>query len=267
MKKLILLKLGGSLITDKTKPYTAKQDIIANLASQVREVFDRDRDLQLIIGNGGGSFPHYPAVTYHMKDGIHDEKQKMGFCMVQDAAARLNRIVVAELLAHDIRACTVSPSSISTSENGEIKTLSLESILGFLRLGITPVIYGDIVADSVVGSKIFSTEQLLSELAKRFSSHNIKVAKIIHNGVTKGVLDENGRVIPLITKNNFGRLRHMFYSTEGYDVTGGMIHKVEESLELTDLGIETLIINGSHQKTILRDALLGKKIEGTVIKA
>ena len=72
-KKLIIVKLGGSLITDKTKPFTARMEIIADLAQQIKEALDEDKNLSLIIGNGGGSFPHYPAVKYQMNDGIKNE--------------------------------------------------------------------------------------------------------------------------------------------------------------------------------------------------
>src|SRR3989344_5130080 len=77
MKKIILLKLGGSLITDKTKPYTARMKIVRNLAVQIKAALRKDSKLQFIIGNGSGSFAHYPAVKYKIRDGIIKEDQKI----------------------------------------------------------------------------------------------------------------------------------------------------------------------------------------------
>ncbi|MFN8459248.1 MAG: hypothetical protein U0401_32125 [Anaerolineae bacterium] len=57
MTELVLLKLGGSVITDKTKPFTARMDVIERLAQEINHALtDRGGDLQLIIGHGAGSF-------------------------------------------------------------------------------------------------------------------------------------------------------------------------------------------------------------------
>lgn len=264
MKRLILIKLGGSLITDKEKPFTPKTEVIDNLSKQIKEVLKQDKNLSLIIGNGGGSFPHYPAVKYKMNEGIKDDQQRYGFCLVQDAAARLNRIIVASLLKNRVNACSVSPSSMILSEGGKIKNFFIQPVVKMLDLNIIPVIYGDIVVDTVMGAKIFSTEHLLNQIVIRLKN-SFKIIKVIHNGLTKGVLDSNGGLIKRINSNNFNRIKKIFYQTKGFDVTGGMAHKVKECIDLAKYGIPSLIINGSLSKDILKKAILGEKIEGTLI--
>ncbi len=265
MNKVILVKLGGSLITDKEKPFTAKMRVIKNLAQQIKAALQNDPKIKLVIGNGGGSFPHCPAVKYQMKEGIKNEEQKMGFCLVQDAAARLNRIIVNELLKIGVKAVSVHPSSMIIASNGKIIKFFTEPIINLMKLGITPVIYGDIVYDQVLGSKIFSTEQLLSELAMVLKKNNIPVDRVIHNGLTKGVLDIDGKLIPLISEKSIQDIKKIFTGTKGFDVTGGMLHKVGESMELAKYGITTLIVNGNAKKNLLKNAILGMKVEGTVI--
>lgn len=265
MKNIILLKLGGSLITDKTKPFSVNLHVIKDLSRQIREALDQKPDLKLIIGNGAGSFAHVPAVEYGMKEKIITEKQKTGFAVVQDAAAQLNRIIVSELLEVGVRAISLNPSSMIISNNGKVKKFFTEPVIGLLNLGLTPVLYGDIVYDETLGAKIYSTEMLLEELAYRLDKQNHIISKIIHNGITKGVLNKKGDLIKLITRGNFGQLKQVFTTTKGYDVTGGMLHKVEESLKLADKGFKSLIINGYSKNNMLRDALLGKKVEGTII--
>lgn len=264
-KKLILIKLGGSLITDKLKPFTIREDIIRNLAKQVKEVMDERKDLLLIVGNGGGSFPHFPAVRYQMEEGIKNEKQKYGFCLVQDAAAQLNRIIVGAFLREKIKAISFNPSSSLICQNGKIKTFYLDSMLGYLNLGLIPVIYGDIVFDKKKGSKILSTEVLINFLALKLKKYGFFVEKIIHNGITKGVLDEQGNVIKKISKRNFYRIEKVLKKTAGFDVTGGMRHKINEALEIAKKGIKTFIINGGEGK-ILKKAILGESVEGTIIE-
>lgn len=265
MKKIVFVKLGGSLITDKERPFTAKIDVIKNLAKQIKEALREDSKLRLVIGNGGGSYPHYPAVKYKMSEGLKNERQKIGFCEVQDAAAQLNRLIVRELLNVKVKAVSVNPSSMIIASGGEIKTFFIEPIIEFLKLGLTPVLYGDIVYDEVFGAKIFSTEQLLTELSLQFKQRGLLVEKIIHNGITLGVLDRQGNLIPLITKKNIKKIQSIFTKTKGFDVTGGMLHKVNEALRLTHFGIKTLIINGNAKKNLLKEAILGLKVKGTLI--
>ncbi len=266
MRNITLLKLGGSLITDKSKPFTAKLAIIDDLARQIKEALEEDTQLKLIIGNGSGSFAHYPAVQYKMSDGIGNEKQKMGFCLVQDAASKLNRIVVAAFLKVGVRAISLNPSSMIVSSHGVIRNFFIDPLIGLLPLGIVPVLYGDIVIDEIDGSHIYSTEELLGEVGRKLLKRGDSIERIIHNGVTPGVLDIKGELITSIKKEEFATLKQIFYKTDGYDVTGGMLHKVEEAIKLADRGIHTLIINGTAQKDLLKKALLGMKVKGTLIR-
>lgn len=262
-----LLKLGGSLITDKSKPYTERAEIIKVLVRQIREALEENNRLRLIIGNGAGSYAHYPAKLYEVSNGITRESQKMGFCMVQDGAARLNRIIVSALLREGVRAISISPSSLCITRNGRIKKFFIEPIIGLLSLNMVPVIYGDIVFDETRGCAIVSTEVLLSHIALLFINQKRKIKEIIHNGVTKGVLDLSGEVIPVITQKNIAKLQKVFTSVTGYDVTGGMIHKVRESLKLTKYGITSRIINGISEENLLKRALKGSATSGTKIEA
>lgn len=263
--KIILIKLGGSLITDKEKPYTARYEIINNLSRQIKDALEENKNLSLIIGNGGGSFPHYPAVKYQMKEGIKNENQKIGFCEVQDAASRLNRIIVRSLLDLKIKAVSINPSSAIITQKKKIKFFFIEPIVKAINLGIIPVIYGDIVFDEFFGSTILSTETLLNVLCQKLIKKGFFVDKIIHNGITPGVLDREGKLIEKISKNNWNRIKTHFTSAKGFDVTGGMFHKVKEALLITKQGVETLIINGCQEKDILKKAILGKKVRGTII--
>src|SRR5215207_11554757 len=70
MKELIFLKLGGSLITDRTQPYTPRLDIIEDVALQISAALQDYPDLRLVIGHGSGSFGHVAASEYHTRDGL-----------------------------------------------------------------------------------------------------------------------------------------------------------------------------------------------------
>jgi len=264
-KRIILIKLGGSLITDKNKPFTPKISVIDDLSRQIKEALDEDKNLQLIVGNGGGSFPHYPALKYNMNEGIKKEEQKFGFCLVQDAASSLNRIVVNSLLKQKLNAVSLNPSSMIVTKKGKIKKFFSYPLFLMINLGLIPVTYGDIVLDEEKGSFIISTEMVLNFIALFLKKKGFHIDKIIHNGLTSGVLNEKGDTIEEINFKNFSQVKKNFYQTLGFDVTGGMLHKVKESLYLSKYGIKSFIINGTVEKNLLKNALLGKKVKGTLI--
>ena len=83
LSELILLKLGGSVITDKTQPFTARLDVIERLAAEIKAALDeRGDDLQLIVGHGAGSFGHEVAAKYQTHKGAVSADSWLGFAEV-----------------------------------------------------------------------------------------------------------------------------------------------------------------------------------------
>ena len=99
MRAPVYLKLGGSLITDKTRPETSRHDVIARLADEVRQALDTRPDLSLVLGHGSGSFGHWVGSQYGTRDGVSGRDAWIGYARVAASAARLNRIVTDKLLA------------------------------------------------------------------------------------------------------------------------------------------------------------------------
>lgn len=262
MKHLILIKLGGSLITDKSKPFTEDLVIIRQLAGEIHRAKRLSGKL-LIVGHGGGSYPHVPAAKYKIAEGVVSKESYKGIAVVQDAAARLNRIVTKELIDAGENAVSLSPSSFMIAEKGEIKKAFLEPLLKLLEFKMLPVVYGDVVLDLRKGCYILSTEKILNYLAQKLTK-SYKIEKVVHCGKTDGVYDEKGKVIRLINKNGFNKLKKEIGESGGIDVTGGMFHKVEEALKLARKRVSSEIINGS-KPGVLKKAILGKKILGTKI--
>ena len=94
---LLFLKLGGSLITDKTRARAARLDTIARLADELRLVRSQLGDLRLVLGHGSGSFGHIPAKKYGTRQGIVSPDGWRGFVEVWHEAVTLNRIVMDAL--------------------------------------------------------------------------------------------------------------------------------------------------------------------------
>jgi isopentenyl phosphate kinase len=264
MEKLILIKLGGSLITDKAKPFSAKLNVINRLAKEIHSVRKNTESI-FIIGHGGGSYPHTPARKYKTHLGIINKGSYRGIAEVQDAAARLNRIVVSELIKAGENAMSLSPSSFMVGKSQRIEKAFMEPILYLLRDKILPVVYGDVLLDSEKGCMIASTEMILNYLAINLKKY-FTIEKIVYLGNTNGVYDSSGNTIPKINGKNFEKFRKDISGSAGIDVTGGMLHKVEESLELAiKHKIITFIINGQKER-LMENFLGGKKVEFTRIE-
>ena len=144
------------------------------------------------------------------------------------------------------------------------KAIFIEPIVGALRLGILPLVFGDVIIDEVRGCCIFSGETTLDNLSFSLYERGFKIEKVIQAGITDGVYDLKGKIISKITPKNFGEIKKALRGAEGIDVTGGMIHKVEESLKMARRGIKTWIINGLKRDNLYK-AIVAKPTWGTLI--
>lgn len=265
MKKLIFIKLGGGLITDKNKPRTVKIKTIQKFAKEFKKIIQKNKDIYFILGNGAGSFGHYEAVKYKLPSAINSAKKRYGFAVVQESVKTLNKIVVDELLKQKIPAISLHQSSMLVAKGGALKNIFIESIEGFLSLGVVPVIYGDIVYDSNKGSHIFSTEDAFSFLVNKLHGKKYKVEKVIYLTTVDGVLDSKKNVLVKITSKTADAFKKNLFKTEGFDVTGGMKHKVEQALSSAKQEIKTYITNGA-KKSALFSAVFDTNFRGTIIE-
>jgi len=94
---LLFLKLGGSLITDKTRPRRPRLDLMARLASEIVRAKFESADFRLVLGHGSGSFGHVPAREYGTRQGVDTPDDWRGFAKVWYEAAALNRILMDAL--------------------------------------------------------------------------------------------------------------------------------------------------------------------------
>ena len=93
MKKLILLKIGGGVITDKTVQYGLREEVLIRLAHEIGDAWQKRGETRLIIGNGAGSFAHYSAHKYRTMEGFVNEESRIGMGWVRHDAVKLNQIV------------------------------------------------------------------------------------------------------------------------------------------------------------------------------
>ena len=265
MKPLLLVKLGGSVITDKSKPFTPRMDVIERLAREIHEA-RQERDFNLIVGHGGGSFPHTSAKKYQVHKGYLNEESYKGIAVVQNDAAKLNRIIVDAFLRAGENAISVQPSASALALDGRIKFWNLHIFKEMLDRNLLPVTYGDVGLDLNKMCCILSTEEIL-----HYISDNMMPEKVIMAGSVDGVMsadptkDPNAKLFKEITQENFEEVKKCLSGSYGIDVTGGMVQKVQKALEMAKRGFVIEIIN-VLKEGYLKRALLGEEGLGTVIR-
>ncbi|MCK4779600.1 MAG: acetylglutamate kinase, partial [Candidatus Lokiarchaeota archaeon] len=84
---IILLKLGGSLLTDKDEPFSIREDVVKNVVKQII-----DANEKLILIHGGGSFGHPLAREYSISKGINSSipNQILGLTKTHQSMIKFN---------------------------------------------------------------------------------------------------------------------------------------------------------------------------------
>src|SRR3989344_5723934 len=114
MKNVILVKFGGSIITDKNIPYKARPDAIRSLAKELKRV----KNVSIVLAHGQGSFAHTSAKEFGGKKGY---KSKWGIAKVARDAMEINRIVMDILIEEGVPAVSLRPMSMIQTSAGKIK--------------------------------------------------------------------------------------------------------------------------------------------------
>jgi len=262
---LQFLKLGGSLITDKTSPHTPNLDVLRRLAGEVAKARQRFNSLKLLIGHGSGSFGHVPARRFNTRQGVHTPAEWGGFVEVWREAAALDRLVLDAFSAADLPVIAFPPSAGLVARDGQVEAWDVSPIEMALQAGIIPMVFGDVVFDGKRGGTIFSTEDLFDHLARR-----LRPARILLAGLEAGVWADYPTCTELVDEinpKNLAQIAPALGGSAATDVTGGMLSKVAQSLALAQSipGLEVRIFSGVIPGMVER-ALAGEPV-GTLIHA
>jgi isopentenyl phosphate kinase len=250
MPERVIVKLGGSVITDKSGTCSVDGRRLAEIAEMIAGHPGRE----LLVVHGAGSCGHPEAHRYRIRDGV-DRTNREGVHVTHASVRSLNDAVVAALRARGVEATGIHPLDACLAENGRIVSFAdgpLETMLG---LGIVPVLHGDVAMDRARGACIVSGDQLVRYLAVALGMKRIGLATDVP-GVLAG-----GGVVPELSRATAASIE--IGTSSHTDVTGGMSGKIQELLELADAGIESEIFHVSR----LGDFLDGKPHGGTRVRS
>jgi len=238
---IILIKLGGSIVTHKDQPLTVNQAALDKLVQEIVEFSQANPDTKLIIGHGSGSFGHHVAHSLGFREKTNDPEV---FQQIREAANSLHQIVIGAF-QEKLR--------VQSILNEDIKRIDFQQLL---EQNITPLVYGNIVEVEEGEYRIRNTEKVFELIANQTSN----ISKIIMISDVDGVLVD-GETIPTINKDNWPQIKQHIQPRLGgaKDVTGGMLNKIESALKYAEKGIQTIIINGNNPDCL-------SSPHGTIIK-
>jgi isopentenyl phosphate kinase len=247
---LILIKLGGSVITFKEKPLAANFEAIRSISYALASV-----KIPIILIHGGGSFGHYWSVKYNMHS-KPDQYDSHGISIVHESMIALNQIIVNYMIKVGMNPYMILPSVFTSGRKPIAK--KIKELKSIVESSVIPITFGDVIYIENKMYSILSGDALMSILSKI-----LRPSKVIFTLNVDGIYKDMGkREIIKELKNNNNSIN---FSKVIQDVTGGMRRKVTEALKISDIGIDVLMVNGLKPERIM-NAITGTDFEGTLVK-
>lgn len=242
-----VIKLGGSLITDKSERASVDRDALERVCRILgRAVLD-----DIVLVHGGGSFGHHAADRHGISvdRGTHDPTATRD---VMQAMDRLNDAVIDGLLDEQVAAVGLPPRGLATKQSDGELDMAVRPIATLLEESFLPVLHGDLVPTPGKGMTVLSGDTIAVELTMALGGDRVGLC----TGVP-GVLDASGEVVPEI--RSYEQVASVLDEPAGVDVTGGMSAKVRSLLAIDTPGL----IFGREDLP----AFLDGKSPGTVVQA
>jgi len=234
----VLIKLGGSVITDKKHAFRANYRSMHRIARELAKRRER-----FVLLNGAGSFGHIPVKQHQLDYGFSAAKIH-AFAKTKLQLLRLQAILLSILCDHGIPAVPFTPSSFMIARSGRLSRVDVGTVLEFLDMGLVPLFGGDLVADIEQGWRVVSADQMASWIAPR-----VGASMIIYGTDVDGLYTCDPKMCPdakLIERVECRYLRSVARSTLGSrmpDVTAGMQGKLLEAERAARKGVEVVIMN------------------------
>lgn len=245
---MILIKLGGSIITNKEKALSARKKSIDNISKSLKKINE-----PIIVVHGGGSYGHYWSVKYDM----HTKEKKYnlrGVSIVKNSMIELNKIILDSLLKNKLNPYCLPPTDFMEGNKPIIK--KVKEIEKIAKSGLIPVTFGDALWFGEKKTYILSGDKIMTHLAK-----------ILKPKLCIFALNEDGLYSDLKSKKLIHELKgeRPLISKNIMDVTGGMTRKVEEALKISKMGLNVFFVNGNKPDRIVK-AIKNRKFEGTLFR-
>jgi isopentenyl phosphate kinase len=253
---MLLVKLGGSILTDKARLRSPRRAAIRRLARELIQIRQ-----PLLIVHGAGSYGHVLSRKYRLIEGGPSPSKRIAAAQVQADVKELDALVVHALIDAGFPAVSIAPSAVLSLDDGRVSSVDITPFLEYASMGFTPVTFGDVVRDVRRGFSICSGDVMMLELARTFRPDRAVFAADVDGLFTADPKRHRDvRLLKAVRPDDLKRIA--FTSALRTDVTGSIEGKVRRMFEIADHVGECLIVNG-NVKNRVRDALRGRRVVGT----
>lgn len=250
---MILIKLGGSVLTHKDRKHTFRTRIAKRLLKEIKASEVED----YIIVHGGGSFGHPGAKKYSINE-KSSEPSPEGVSKVQLDMRKMNNRLLDLMQALRMWGVSIPGGLVTLFKDGELETINEDIFERYLDLDTIPVTFGDVTVDLEEGMTICSGDDIALGLSNL-------VDKTIFVSDVDGIYKE-GEIVELFDEEMFPlSSEDLPEGRDGIDVTGGMNQKVNKMLDISK-NCDTYLVNGERNDN-LRLLLDGEEALSTEVKA
>lgn len=264
----IVLKIGGSVLTDKTKEeLLIKSKLIDKIASEIKSLMDKG--FTFCIVHGVGSAGHPPVRKYKLHLGFQSKDQLIGYAEAQNRVNRLRQEVLDSLERHGVPAIEFYPSSMIVSNKMIVTKFFSEAMERIVSTGVVPVLSGDMVADLAMGLSVCSGDILVFELARIFGSKKILFGVDVDGIFSGDPKKQEAKLIENINVELLPELLKEAGGSSGIDVSGGMKGKIKTMLLYKNFfedGGEVIIFNLTNPENLSKVLMNPESVKLTIIR-
>eukprot|EP00591_Stephanopyxis_turris_P007868 CAMPEP_0195524808 /NCGR_PEP_ID=MMETSP0794_2-20130614/24869_1 /TAXON_ID=515487 /ORGANISM="Stephanopyxis turris, Strain CCMP 815" /LENGTH=330 /DNA_ID=CAMNT_0040655115 /DNA_START=35 /DNA_END=1027 /DNA_ORIENTATION=+ len=297
-ERIVLIKLGGSSITDKATIETLNDvmlEWIANVICSASSNNNNNTNTKFIILHGAGSFGHHMAKEYGLRGQSHPapsntvssrsssqlqrEHSMQGLAKTRLSVLRLNWEVCKSFIHKDIPAVGISPFSIPCMQaHGGDSKGSMSNLARVVRdsmdAGLLPVLHGDACLygdrSGILGGDTLAfglgTHELLDVDEVIFMTD---VDGVYTSDPNDDIVDgDSAELMDVIRVDESGIILSDVCasgSSHDHDVTGGLRTKLKASADIAKNGIDVKIVKCGSASAV--QAVLGEPIDrGTIIR-
>lgn len=251
-----LVKLGGSVITDKSAYRTPRLDALVRLSLEIAASRER-----VALVHGAGSFGHVLAKKHDLVKGDDSTiERRLAVAQVHADVRELQSLVLLALRDVGLPAMSLSAYDIARLTSGEICNFAYEPVQETVTRGFLPVLSGDVVLDQSRGFGILSGDVLMVELARALRPTRAIFVTDVDGIYDRDPAEAGATLLPRIDLGT--EIRNT--SSGVPDITGSMAGKLKRAQAVARAGVPVHIINGLVPDR-LAQALAGKETIGTIV--
>jgi isopentenyl phosphate kinase len=266
MDNLIILKLGGSSITNKKdNKFEMDYKILNQSAQEIKNALEEKPELKIILVCGVGPFGHTNVSNYNLNGKIETKEQEEGVEKTKQDCKYVGEETKKALEEQGINAKLILGTDICVQDERKVISFDLKGYEQALEKGIIPITTGTMVPDKSFKWSVMSGDQVIAQASKQLSPKKVLMGTDVDGIFTADPKkDLNAKLIEEITKENLEKVLEKCSGSSAVDVTGGMKGKLEKlasTLNGVPAEIFSLFVEGNLEK-----GLLGKEIKSTKIR-